>query len=96
MTPRNPGPPISREEFVEFLHLFTHEIRNRLNAIGLEAANLAEQPPGEIDIGGLERQIRDCSTFLKTVRDTLAPGEPAAPPAPLAEITARLRSRDWQ
>ncbi len=36
-----PG-PVPREEFEHFLVALTHEIRNRLNGIALEAADIAE------------------------------------------------------
>jgi signal transduction histidine kinase len=85
---------LSREEFDEFVNVFTHEIRNRLNAIGLEAADLAEQEEGAADIGRLEGRVRDCSAFLKVVRDLLVPDDPEAERLPLAEIIARVRARD--
>ncbi len=84
---------MTREEFEQFLSVFTHEIRNRLNLIALEAADLAEQAGPQADSIRLQQHIRECSAFLKTVRDTLTPGDPAAPKISLAEFTASLRNR---
>ena len=41
--------PVPREEFEQFVSALTHEIRNRLNTIALEAADLAELagPPAD-------------------------------------------------
>jgi signal transduction histidine kinase len=83
---------LSREEFDEFLHVFTHEIRNRLNAVGLEATDLAEQLEGMADFTRLQARVRDCSAFLKTVRDLLAPGEAGAEKLAVAGLTAKLRT----
>ncbi len=93
--PKNPNPPetVTREEFEQFLTAFTHEIRNRLNLIALEATDLAEQAGPQADSIRLQQHIRDCSAFLKSVRDTLAPDDPAARKIALAEFTARLRDR---
>jgi signal transduction histidine kinase len=85
---------MSREEFDDFLHVFTHEIRNRLNAVGLEAADLAEQLEGAADFDRLQARVRDCSAFLKLVRDLLVPEEPGADKLTVAEMTAKLRTRD--
>ena len=85
---------LSREEFDDFLHVFTHEIRNRLNAVGLEATDLAEQLEGMADFTRLQARVRDCSAFLKTVRDILVPEETGAKKIAVADLTARLRTRD--
>lgn len=75
----NPPPDhLSREEFENFLQLFTHEIRNRLNALALEAADLAEQAGPHLDGDRLQKQIQECSSFLRTVRDAVAAGEDKA------------------
>jgi signal transduction histidine kinase len=85
---------LSREEFDEFLHVFTHEIRNRLNAVGLEATDLAEQLEGMADFTRLQARVRDCSAFLKTVRDLLVPEEDSADKMTVADLTTKLRTRD--
>ena len=95
--PPNPQPTDhpSQEEFESFLNVFTHEIRNRLNGIALEAADLAEQAGlttgPQLDAGRLQRQVRECSAFLKTVRDALAPDDPQAEKMALADFIRKLR-----
>ncbi len=95
MTPAaSPGPTaVSREEFERFLHALTHEIRNRLNGIALEAADLSEQAGPPADATRLHQQIQDCSAFLKRVRDLLAPDAPEAERAALADFIKKLRER---
>ena len=83
---------LSREEFDEFVNVLTHEIRNRLNAVSLEVADLAEQLEGGVDARRLERRMRDCSAFLKTMRDLIVPDDPAAEKLSLPEMVARLRA----
>jgi len=85
---------LPREEFEQFLNVFTHEIRNRLNGIALEAADLAEQAAPEADATRLQQQIQDCSAFLKKVREALAPDDPKAGKVTLAEFTKELRNRN--
>jgi len=92
--PRGNEPKVTREEFEQFLHLFTHEIRNRLNGISLEASDLAEQAGPQADVTRLHQQIRDCSIFLKTVRDALAPDDPEAEKLALADFVKKLRERN--
>jgi len=82
---------IPREEFERFLHVLTHEIRNRLNGIALEAADLAEQAGPQADAARLQRQIQECSSFLKKVRTALAPDDPQAERSALAEFVKSLR-----
>lgn len=82
---------VPREEFERFLHVLTHEIRNRLNGIALEAADLAEQAGPQADSTRLQQQIQDCSTFLKKIRTTLAPDDPQVQRAELAEFVKALR-----
>ncbi len=84
---------VTREEFEEFLHLFTHEIRNRLNGIALEAADLAEQAGPDSDASRLHQQIRDCSVFLKGVRDSLAPDDVEALKMALGDFIDKLKQR---
>lgn len=89
-----PASAVSREEFDEFLNIFTHEIRNRLNIVGLEASDLAEQLEGEMDIGRLQGRVKDCSEFLKLVRDLVVPEDSIATRIPLADVIAKLRARE--
>jgi signal transduction histidine kinase len=84
---------ISRAEFEQFLHVYTHEIRNRLNAIALEAADLAEQDGGQADASRLQRHVQECSAFLKKVRDTLAPDNPQTGKIALADFVKQLKER---
>jgi len=82
---------IPREEFEHFLNALTHEIRNRLNSIGLEAADLAEQAGPPADATRLQQHVQDCSAFLKNVRETWAPDDPHAEKASLADFIKTLR-----
>ncbi len=88
MSAAKPSSPdgITREEFEKFLQAFTHEIRNQLNGIALEAADLAEQAGPTADSTQIQGHIQACSKFLKAVRDALAPsaaGQPGMTPAEL-------------
>ncbi len=82
---------VAREEFEQFLHVMTHELRNRLNGIALEAADLAEQA-GK-DSARLQQQVRSCSAFLKDLRETLAPDDPKLRKMTVADFMARLQER---
>jgi signal transduction histidine kinase len=83
---------VSRAEFDQFLHLFTHELRNRLNVLSLEAADLAEQWEGTVDLSRLQARIRECSAILKEVRVLTSPPENAhVETLSLTEIIERLR-----
>ena len=84
---------VPREEFERFLHVLTHEIRNRLNGIALEAADLAEQAGTQADATRLQQQIQDCSVFLKKIRETLASDDPTAEKVALGDFTKKLRER---
>jgi signal transduction histidine kinase len=84
---------LSRAEFEEFLHFFTHEVRNRLNAIGLEAADLAEQMDDSSKALRLQSQVRECAAFLKAAREILSPDDPEADRATLTAAIARLRAQ---
>ena len=96
--PKSADKPVPREEFEKFLLVFTHEIRNRLNGIALEAADLAEQarltagPPA--DAARLQQQVQECSAFLKKVRETLAPDDPQAERTALADFVKKLRKQN--
>ena len=91
----NPSAPddLNREEFGKFLQAFTHEIRNRLNSIALEAADLAEQTGPDTDSSRLQGQIQDCSAFLKEVREQLAPDAPQKAKLTPAELVKKWRER---
>jgi len=95
MKPSQPDPPatVPREEFERFLLVFTHEIRNRLNVIALEAADLTEQAGPSVDAARLQQQIQECSAFLKKVRQALAPDDPRAEKAALAGCIEKMRER---
>ena len=88
-----PAPSVSREEFDEFLNLFSHELRNRLNVLSLEAADLAEQWEGTVDLSPLQARIRECSALLREVRVLRLPGEDSSlENLTLAGMIARLRT----
>jgi signal transduction histidine kinase len=89
-----PADALSRDEFELFLQAYTHEIRNRLNSIALEAVDLAEQAGPQADATRLQRQIQECSAFLKEVREMLAPDSPQKNKITLAEIAKKIRDQD--
>jgi signal transduction histidine kinase len=82
---------IPREEFESFLNALTHEIRNRLSSIALEAADLAEQAGPPADAMRLQQHVQDCSAFLKKVRETLAPDDSRAGKMTLSAFVKELR-----
>jgi len=84
---------LPREEFESFLNALTHEIRNRLSGIALEAADLAEQAGPPADAMRLQQHVQDCSAFLKKVRETLAPDDAHAKKADLAAFVKELREQ---
>ena len=84
---------LPRAEFELFLNALTHEIRNRLNSIALEAADLAEQAGPPADATRLQQQVQDCAAFLKRVRETLASDDVQAERVPLADFVRKLRER---
>ena len=93
-TPSIHGPSaVPREEFEQFINALTHEIRNRLNSIALEAADLAEQAGPPADATRLQQYVQDCSTYLKTIRETLAPDESHTETVALTEFVKRLREK---
>jgi len=96
MPPTKPEQPatVPREEFERFLVVFTHEIRNKLNAIALEAADLAEQIGPSADAARLQQQVQECSAFLKKVRQALAPDDPRAEKVALPEFVKKMRERE--
>ncbi|MCE0498598.1 MAG: hypothetical protein LV481_11690 [Methylacidiphilales bacterium] len=93
MKPNAPD-DLTREEFEEFLRVYTHEIRNRLNSIALEAADLAEQAGSGADPSRLQSQIQDCSAFLKAVRDMLASDSPQRGKIAPAEMLKKWREQN--
>ena len=85
---------IPREEFEKFLVALTHDIRNKLNSIALEAADLSEQADG-VDGTRLQQYVQDCSAFLKNVRQTLAPDDPRADKMNLPDFVQHLRNHKY-
>jgi signal transduction histidine kinase len=82
---------ISRAELEQFLNALTHEIRNRLNSIALEAADLAEQAGPPADATRLQQHVQDCSAFLKKVREMLATDGGQVEKISLADFIKKLR-----
>jgi len=82
---------VPREEFEHFLSALTHEIRNRLNSIALEAADLAEEAGPPADATRLQQHVQDCSAFLKKVRETWAPNDAHAEKVSLSDFSKKLR-----
>ena len=87
---QNPA-PIPREEFEQFVVALTHDIRNRLNTIALEAADLAELAGPPADATRLQQCVQDCSAYLKKVRETVAPEDSHTNTVALAEFVKKLR-----
>ncbi len=85
--------PVQREEFEQFLSALTHEIRNRLNSIALEAADLAEQAGPPADGTRLQQYVQECSAYLKTIRENLAPDESHTKTVALTEFVKKLRDK---
>jgi signal transduction histidine kinase len=90
--PQDPN-QLAREEFEHFLNALTHEIRNRLNSIALEAADLAEQAGPPADATRLQEHVQHCSAFLKKVRETWAPDDAHAKKVPLADFVKEVRDQ---
>jgi len=84
---------VPREEFEAFVIALTHDIRNRLNSIALEAADLAEQAGPPADGTRLQQCVQDCSAYLKTIRETLAPDESHTKTVALTEFVKKLRQK---
>ena len=82
---------VPREEFEKFIIAFTHEIRNQLNTIALEAADLAEQAGPPADATRLQQHVQTCSAYLKKIRETLAPEDAHTDTVALTEFVKRLR-----
>src|ERR1700729_487857 len=90
--PQDPN-QLPREEFEHFLNALTHEIRNRLNSIALEAADLAEQAGPPADATRLQEHVQDCSAFLKKVREKWAPDDAHAEKKPLSDFVKEVRGQ---
>jgi len=90
-TTRAESTAVSREEFEQFLQALTHEIRNRLSGISLEAADLAEQAGTKVDTSRLQQQVQDCSAFLKKLRELVTAD--GAEKLALADIVKKLKER---
>ena len=84
---------VPREEFEAFLNALTHDIRNKLNSIALEAADLAEQAGPPADGARLQQYVQECSAYLKTIRETLAPDESHTKTVALTEFVKKLRDK---
>lgn len=84
---------VPREEFEQFINALTHEIRNRLNSIALEAADLAEQAGPPADAARLQQYVQDCSTYLKIIRENLAPDDSHTETVALTEFVKKLREK---
>ena len=84
---------VPRAEFEAFIVALTHDIRNRLNSISLEAADLAELAGPPADASRLQQYVQECSMYLKTVRETLAPDEAHTETIALSEFVKKLREK---
>jgi len=89
-----PSPTAGTQAELElFLQALTHEIRNRLSGISLEAADLAEQGGPQVDASRLQQQIQDCAALLKKVRELAAADSADTGRLSLAEMTKKLKDR---
>jgi signal transduction histidine kinase len=84
---------VPREEFESFILALTHEIRNRLNSIALEAADLAEMAGPPADASRLQQQVQECSAYLKKIRENLAPDDTHANTIALTQFVKKLREK---
>jgi hypothetical protein len=84
---------VPREEFEAFILALTHDIRNRLNSIALEAADLAEQAGPPADASRLQQRVQECSAYLKKIRETLAPEDTHTETVALTEFVKTLREK---
>jgi signal transduction histidine kinase len=84
---------VPREEFEKFITALTHEIRNKLNTIALEAADLAEMAGPPADASRLQQQVQECSAYLKKIRETLAPEDSHTDTVVLSDFVKRLREK---
>ncbi len=84
---------VPRDEFERFIVALTHDMRNRLNLIALEAADLAEVAGPPADASRLQQHVQDCSAYLKKIRETLAPEESHTDTVVLSDFVKRLREK---
>ncbi len=84
---------VPREEFESFILALTHEIRNKLNSIALEAADLAEQAGPPADAARLQQLVQECSHYLKKIREKLVPDDAHTDTVALSEFVQRLREK---
>jgi hypothetical protein len=83
--PPCPAPPSgepTRRQWESLLLGWTHEIRNRLNGISLEAADLAEMSGGELDAAPLHQRVQEAAKLLAELREQLV-----LPPEDRPEVT---------
>ncbi len=88
-----PPSAVPRDEFERFIVALTHDIRNRLNLIALEAADLAEMAGPPADATRLQQHVQDCSAYLKKIRETLAPEQSHTDTIVLSDFVKRLREK---
>ena len=84
---------VPREEFEAFIHALTHDIRNRLNSIALEAADLAEQAGPPADATRLQQYVQDCSAYLKKFAKRSRPMTSHTETVALTEFVKKLREK---
>jgi gamma-glutamylcysteine synthetase len=84
---------VPREDFEKFIIALSHEIRNKLNTIALEAADLAEMAGPPADASRLQQQVQECSAYLKKIRETLAPDDSHTDTVALSDFVKRLREK---
>jgi signal transduction histidine kinase len=86
--------PLPAEELDRFLLALIHELRNRLNLISLEAANLAEEAEGKADATRLQQHIADYSAFLKKLHRQASHEDAPQTPPTLAELTRQIKAKE--
>ena len=88
------GPsPVPRVVFEAFIETVTHEVRNYLNNISLEATLLREQSEPKLDIAKLQGYVQGCAAYLKNVRDSLAPEDTHTQTVELGQFVKKLREK---
>jgi signal transduction histidine kinase len=92
-TPTVSPSAVPREDFESFILAMTHEIRNRLNSIALEAADLAEMAGPPADATRLQQHVQECSAYLKKIRETLAPDDTHTNTVVLTQFVKKLREK---
>jgi hypothetical protein len=84
---------VPRIEIEAWLHDFVHELRNHLNNISLEAANLADVAGNPPEAVQLQMKIQICGAYLKLIRDGIAPDQPRFERATVREILEETQAR---